>query len=83
MLDRCNGRGGAAETPIGFVPRAGDLNLAGLELAPAALDALLAVDAAEWRKEAADIRSYLGEYGARMPAALLAELGKLEKGLGA
>ena len=32
MLDRCAGRAGAVETPIGYLPRAGDLNTAGLDI---------------------------------------------------
>jgi GTP-dependent phosphoenolpyruvate carboxykinase len=39
-----------------------------------ALAALLTVDAALWRKELAEMREYLGRYGSRLPAALLAEL---------
>ena len=81
MLDRCSGRGGAVESAIGFLPRARDLNLSGLNLAPGTLDSLLAVDPVEWRKEAAEIRAYLGEFGARTPAALLAELAKVERAL--
>ncbi|MBV6422473.1 MAG: Phosphoenolpyruvate carboxykinase [GTP] [Steroidobacteraceae bacterium] len=83
MLDRCSGRGGAVETPIGNLPRPGDLNLAGLDIAPATLDALLRVDAGEWRKEAAEIRAYLGEFGTHVPKAMLAELDRLDEKLGA
>src|SRR5690606_17476626 len=43
MLERCSGRGGAVESAIGFLPRASDLNLSGLNLAPGTLDALLAI----------------------------------------
>src|SRR5690606_20116070 len=63
MLDRCAGRGGATETPIGNLPRASDLDLAGLDIAPDALAALLTVDHDDWRKEAAEIRAYLDEFG--------------------
>jgi phosphoenolpyruvate carboxykinase (GTP) len=78
MIERCAGRGGMVETPIGQLPRPQDLDLNGLDLPPAALAELLSVDLVQWRKEAADIRSYLQEYGSRTPAALQAELSKLE-----
>jgi len=83
MLDRCAGRGGATETPIGNLPRASDLDLAGLDIAPDALAALLTVDHDDWRKEAAEIRAYLDEFGERLPAALARELDALEQRLGA
>ncbi len=78
MLERCAGRGGMVETPIGQLPRPGDLDLAGLDLPAAALDELLSVDRNQWLKEAADMRAYLHESGARTPPALQAELSKLE-----
>jgi phosphoenolpyruvate carboxykinase (GTP) len=82
MLDRCNGRAGGAESAIGWLPQPGDLDTQGLDLAPGALAALLTVDAGLWRKEIADIRAYLGKYGARLPAAMLAELETTERRLG-
>jgi phosphoenolpyruvate carboxykinase (GTP) len=82
MLDRSAGRVGATETPIGYLPRPQDLDTHGLDLTPEALRALLTVDAALWRKEVGEIRDYLGRFGARLPAALLAELKKTEQQLG-
>jgi phosphoenolpyruvate carboxykinase (GTP) len=82
ILKRCNGKAEAAETPIGNLPKAKDLNLAGLDIAPQALEQLLSVDATEWRAEAADMNKYLDEFGARTPAALRAEVQALQKRLG-
>ena len=83
ILERCAGRGGAVETPIGQLPRPADLDLRGLDIAPAAIEQLLSVDRELWKKEAADIARDLEEYGSRTPAALKAELQKLEGRLGA
>jgi phosphoenolpyruvate carboxykinase (GTP) len=83
MLERCAGRGGMVETPIGQLPRPQDLDLAGLDVPAAALNELLSVDRAEWRQEAADMGKYLQEYGSRVPAALQAELTKLQARLSA
>jgi phosphoenolpyruvate carboxykinase (GTP) len=81
MLERCAGRAQAADTAIGFLPRPEDLNVKGLDIAPEVLAELLSVKSDAWRKEVADIRQYLGEYGDRMPKAMYAELDAVEKRL--
>lgn len=78
MLDRVAGRGGAVETPIGYLPSEGDLDLQGLDIDPAAISALLSVEKAQWRQEAADVRRYLEEFGSRLPAELKRELDSLD-----
>jgi phosphoenolpyruvate carboxykinase (GTP) len=82
MIERCAGRVGAAESAIGRLPQPADLDLRGLDLGPQALAALLAVDAALWRKEIVSLREYLGRYGSHLPAALPAELDATERRLG-
>jgi phosphoenolpyruvate carboxykinase (GTP) len=82
MLDRCAGRVGAEDSPIGRLPRPADLNTAGLTLSDAARAALSSVDPAVWRKELAEVRDYLGRYGSHLPAALLAEIKTTEQRLG-
>jgi phosphoenolpyruvate carboxykinase (GTP) len=82
MLDRCAGRAQAQDTAIGYLPRPQDLNTTGLDISAENLNEILSVKSDAWRKEVADIRSYLGEYGARLPAALLAEVDSVEKRLG-
>jgi phosphoenolpyruvate carboxykinase (GTP) len=82
MLERCAGRAAATESPIGWLPRAADLDTRGLNVTPEALDALLTVDPALWRKEVTELREYLGKYGSRLPAAMLGELGATEQRLG-
>src|SRR5256714_2958240 len=49
VFERVDGKGGAAQTPIGHVPTAEDLDLEGLGLSKEAVDELLKVDADEWR----------------------------------
>jgi len=82
MLDRCAGNAGAADTPIGRLPRPEDIDTKGLNVSADAMRALLSVDSASWRKEAADMRAYLERYGSRLPAELVAELKGLEERLG-
>jgi phosphoenolpyruvate carboxykinase (GTP) len=81
MLERVAGRAGARETAIGNLPRPQDLNLSGLDIKPEVVEELLSVKQDAWRKEAADIRAYLGEFGARAPKAMYAELDAVEQRL--
>ncbi len=74
IADRCDGRVGARETPIGCVPRKEDLDLSGLKADGATLDALLAVDTSAWRKEVEAIFKYLDQYRDRLPEELRDEL---------
>jgi len=73
VIERCKGAAGAHETPIGNLPRAQDLNLAGLDLSPADLELLLTVDRAGWANEYASIGEYLDSFGTRTPDALRQE----------
>ncbi len=73
ILGRCDGTEGAEEMPIGFVPRAGDLNLHGLEIPHSNIDSLLHIDTDGWIDEYESIGEYLASFGARMPAALIRE----------
>ena len=62
------------DTAIGSLPRPEDLNMQGLDIIPKTLAELTAVTRAPWRKELADLRTYLREV--RLTAAadqLLAE----------
>jgi GTP-dependent phosphoenolpyruvate carboxykinase len=43
---------------------------------------LLTVDPSQWRKEVADMRTYLEKYGNRVPAEMRQELSAVEKRLG-
>jgi phosphoenolpyruvate carboxykinase (GTP) len=51
IIDRCHGRVGADETPIGWMPAAGDIDLGGLQYDRAKLEEALGVDVEEWKKE--------------------------------
>jgi phosphoenolpyruvate carboxykinase (GTP) len=68
------GLGSAVETALGLVPDRAGLNLQGIGITPATVDALLEVPAKDWLAELASIREYLESYGDRTPAALLEQL---------
>jgi phosphoenolpyruvate carboxykinase (GTP) len=79
---RLDGDAGGAETPIGVVPTAADLDSDGLDISAANLDAALAVDPEEWKRELPGIRAYFAEFGDRLPARLVEQLDALETRLG-
>jgi phosphoenolpyruvate carboxykinase (GTP) len=74
IIDRCAGRADAVETPIGYLPQPADIDLTGVDVTPATVQQLLAVDTASWRAEMASIAEYLEEFGERIPDGLKGEL---------
>ena len=82
ITERCAGKAGARETPIGFLPDSADIDSRGVDLKPGALDALLKVDTAQWRAEMASIENYMKEFGERLPAELLEEHRRVVRDLG-
>jgi phosphoenolpyruvate carboxykinase (GTP) len=81
IVERLEGRGDAVDTPIGRVPTADALDTSGLDLDPAILEALLAVDAEAWRSEIPQLEAHYDKIGERLPDALRDELDELEKRL--
>lgn len=81
VFERCAGRADGRMTPIGVVPEAAHLDLAGLEISADATAELLAVDCAAWLAEIPHIREYYAQFGARLPAEFAAELDALEQRL--
>ena len=71
----------AVDTPIGYQPKAEDINLEGLDLSLETLNGLLGVDKELWREEAKGIREYYAKFGDKVPQELMAELNKLEEHL--
>jgi phosphoenolpyruvate carboxykinase (GTP) len=74
IIERCKGTAAARDTAIGRLPNPGDLDTQRLDLAPGALDELLAVSPSLWQAELAAVGEYLAEYGNRVPQALKNEL---------
>ena len=84
IIKRCEGKVDAVETPIGFLPKKGDINLKGIEdeVTSEVEDKLLAVDVDLWKKEIAEMRRYYNDdikaKGGNIPQALYDELDKIE-----
>ena len=80
IIDRCEGRVDAVETPIGYVPYAKDINLEGIEdeISYETLEEILKVDNALWKEEAANIEEFYAQFGDRLPQELRDSLNKLK-----
>ncbi len=78
IFERVAGRGEAVETPIGYLPAPGALNVDGLGLSENALNRLLHVDVESWRREVPLIREHFATFADRIPARLVAQVDDLE-----
>jgi phosphoenolpyruvate carboxykinase (GTP) len=78
---RCDGTAPAVDTPIGLVPPPGGLNVEGLSIGAADLDALLRVDADGWLQEIGPIRAFYSSLGDFLPSELPRQLDGLERRL--
>jgi len=70
IVDRARLRVGGQETPFGWVPKAGDLDLSGIDIPPERVDQATAVDMDEWRTELQSQGEFLESIGSHMPKAL-------------
>ncbi|MHA7244402.1 phosphoenolpyruvate carboxykinase (GTP) [Paeniglutamicibacter antarcticus] len=82
-IERIEGKAEAVETPIGFVPAEGSLDLTGLDVSPADMEAATAVNPEEWIPELASIEQWYAKFGDALPASLRAELDGLKERLDA
>ena len=81
ILDRCEGKVGANETAIGYLPKKEDLNLTGLDISDDTLTELLSIDKEVWLKETEGIGEFFAKFGDKLPKELAEELDNLKKRL--
>lgn len=81
IIARVEGKADAEETPIGFVPKAEDINIKGIEdeISLETLRSILKVDKEQWAKEAEGIEEFYQKFGDRLPKELHDELEKLKE----
>ena len=82
-IERIEGKAEALETPIGFTPAPGALDLEGLDLSEDELEEATRFDASEWANELKSIEEWFAKFGDSLPASLQAELEGLKERLGA
>jgi phosphoenolpyruvate carboxykinase (GTP) len=77
VIERCNGQSEAVKTPVGYVPKTGDIDVSGLDLDPEVVAALLDIDAETWRGEIEEIDKYFATYGDRLPQAIRGQIERI------
>jgi phosphoenolpyruvate carboxykinase (GTP) len=70
IIDRCEGRVGARETAVGFLPEPADIDTNDLDVSEETMQSLLSVDIGQWQQEMTSIGEYLETYGERLPETL-------------
>ncbi len=74
MCDRVDGRADAQKSPIGLLPKQGDLDLKGINIPSEDVKELMKVDPEEWKAEIPDIEHHFALFGNRLPETLRSQL---------
>jgi phosphoenolpyruvate carboxykinase (GTP) len=70
IVDRARLRVGGQETPFGWVPKAGDLDLSGLDIAHERVDEATHIDLSEWQSELESVGGFFETLGPTLPRVL-------------
>ena len=81
ILDRCEGKKDAVESPIGYLPKKEDLDVNNLDIDDATMEELLTVDKAVWLEDVENQEQYFAQFGDRLPKEIKEELETLKKNL--
>ena len=81
IFERMEGTASAVETPIGYVPEGGSIDISGLAGMEASMDSILKVDAAEWLAECDLIAEHQEKFGDRLPKELAEQFEALKNRL--
>ncbi|MFH1777307.1 MAG: phosphoenolpyruvate carboxykinase (GTP) [Candidatus Omnitrophota bacterium] len=81
ILDRCNNKISAKETPIGYVPYPENLDLTGLNISLKKVNKLLEVNVSDWKKELKGVKEFFEKFGRDLPQELWDEYQSLRRRL--
>jgi phosphoenolpyruvate carboxykinase (GTP) len=82
IVERCEGKAAAKDTPIGRMPRYEDLDWEGLNVSRADYDKLTNIDPKAWREEVKDHNRLFEQLKSRLPHELVVKRNELEKAIG-
>jgi phosphoenolpyruvate carboxykinase (GTP) len=82
VCERLDGTAAAVESPIGLHPTTDGLDISGLDVTRADIEAALAVDVEEWKAEVPQVVEWFRTFGEKLPGVLWAELDALKARLG-
>ena len=81
IVDRCEGKVNAVDSPIGFLPEEGDIDTTNLDITAEQLRELLSVDKDVWMEDVKNQEEYFAQFGDRLPAEIKAQLETLKNNL--
>ncbi|MDD4002916.1 MAG: phosphoenolpyruvate carboxykinase (GTP) [Clostridia bacterium] len=82
IIDRCEGKTDAVQSPIGNLPKTEDINIDGLDdVSSDTIKELLSVDIEMWKKEAEGIEEFYQKFGNKLPENLINQLSILKQNL--
>jgi phosphoenolpyruvate carboxykinase (GTP) len=82
ICERIEGTVEARETPIGLLPKDGDLDLGGMSVSAKNMKELMSIDTAAWKAEVPDIEKHFATFGNRLPERLKEQLREFIQRLG-
>lgn len=77
-IEQIEGADASVPTAIGFSPKAGSLDVEGLNVSLEDIETALKVDAEEWRQEIPLIEEWFAKIGDKLPSQLVTQLEKLK-----
>lgn len=81
IIKRCENKVEADISPIGFIPKAEDINREGLDVSEEILNDLLTIDIESWSDDVVSIEEFYNKIGDRLPKELNEELNVLKENL--
>jgi phosphoenolpyruvate carboxykinase (GTP) len=82
IIERCEGKASAMDTPIGRMPKYEDLEWDGLDVSRQTYEKLARVDPTAWREEVLDHRKLFDQLKSRLPDEMETKRRELEKAVG-
>ena len=82
IIRRCRDEAGARETPIGYVPTLGTLDMTGLDLPDEVIEKLLSISVDDWADDLKGTEKFFAGFGDRFPREMWDEYRALNHRLG-
>ena len=79
ILNRVDGRTPAVDTPLGWKPVDGGVNLEGIDVTPSDWEQLFEIDDEAWLAELDETETFFGEFGDRLPSAMASQLADIRR----
>jgi phosphoenolpyruvate carboxykinase (GTP) len=81
IFNRVDGKANATKTAIGYLPSPADIDITGLDVSAADMNALLSIDSEGWKSALPQMRDHYAQFGSKLPAPLTTALNELESSL--